>query len=87
MIPDNRLYDLSAVAGDVVERVLRLVPQKLIQGPGVQLHGIVKVRGVNRHVLEQESGSLIKVQVEIGVYERRRVRDSLPSRTSSAARG
>lgn len=53
MISDNRLDDLGAIARDLLESVLRLIPEKLIQGSRVQFHGIVEIRGVDRHVLER----------------------------------
>lgn len=54
MISDNRLDDLGAIACDLLESVLRLIPEELIQGSRVQFHGIVKIGGVDRHVLERE---------------------------------
>lgn len=54
MISDNRLDDLGAIACDLLESVLGLIPEELIQGSRVQFHGIVKIGGVDRHVLERE---------------------------------
>lgn len=56
-VVDDGLYDLGTVAGHVPDHVARQRPvlllllQQLVQGPGVQLHRIVQIGGIDRHVL------------------------------------
>lgn len=90
VISDNRLDDLGAIACDLLESVLRLIPEELIQGSRVQFHGIVKIGGVDRHVLErQREREKIKTNLSSkeGGFERRSGDDLLPSRIFSAIQG
>lgn len=84
VISDNRLDDLGAIARDLLESVLRLISEKLIQGSRVQFHGIVEIRGVDRHVLERR-----KIETNLSCQRRRFEKSDLPlpSRISSATRG
>lgn len=88
MISDNRLDDLGAIACDLLESVLRLIPEELIQGSRVQFHGIVKIGGVDRHVLEREREKIkTNLSSKEGGFERRSGDDLLPSRIFSAIQG
>lgn len=69
MISDNRLDDLGAIACDLLESVLRLIPEELIQGSRVQFHGIVKIGGVDRHVLERERKKKIKTNIYLSGFK------------------
>lgn len=91
MISDNRLDDLGAIACDLLESVLRLIPEELIQGSRVQFHGIVKIGGVDRHVLERERKKKLK-QISIFLDSKKKDlngkdHDLLPSRIFSAIQG